>query len=117
MINAVREFFAHCKLPKLFASTILVLIPKIDNPNCAKNFRSIACCSTFYKCISKLICNRLSIVLPVIIHNNQGAFIKGRSVAYKIIILQDVLRNYGRKNASARSFLKVDLSKAYDTIS
>uniref|UniRef100_A0A803NFP5 Reverse transcriptase domain-containing protein n=1 Tax=Cannabis sativa TaxID=3483 RepID=A0A803NFP5_CANSA len=47
---------------------------------------------------------------------NQGAFVKGRSIAYNILILQDLLKNYKRKNCSPRCTVKIDISKAYDTV-
>lgn len=114
---AVTEFFNTCKSHKTFASTLLILVPKIDSPSHAKDFRPIACCSTIYKCISKLMCNRLRSFLPCLVHENQGAFVKGRSLAHNILILQDLIRHYSRKNMSAACFLKVDLRKAYDLVS
>lgn len=103
--KAIRDFFfISGKLPNNFASTLLVLIPKKDHPSNAKDYRPIACCSTVYKCISKLLCKILSTVLPVIVRENQGAFIKGRSIAHNVLILQDILRLYGRKNTSVRGF-------------
>lgn len=77
---AVRDFFSSSKLPKTVTSTLLVLIPKSMNPSNVKDYRPIACCSTLYKCISKLICNRLSSVLPFLVNENQGAFIRRRSL-------------------------------------
>lgn len=72
VITAVKEFFLTCKFPKTISSTLLVLIPKIDNPSNAKDYRPIACCSTLYKCVSKLICKRLSNVLPLLMNENRG---------------------------------------------
>ncbi|XP_060973963.1 uncharacterized protein LOC133039152 [Cannabis sativa] len=79
------------------------------------DYRLIACCTTLYKCISKLMCNRLAMVLPIIINQNQGAFVQERSIAHNVMILQDVLKNYRRKNASPRCAMKIDIIKAYDT--
>lgn len=61
--------------PKSFASTLLVLIPKVDCLSSAKDYKPIACCSSLYKCISKLLCKRLSGVLPSLVNENQGAFV------------------------------------------
>ncbi|XP_062073867.1 uncharacterized protein LOC133778057 [Humulus lupulus] len=63
-----------------------------------------------------MICSRLSEVLPHLISQNQGAFVRGRSVAHNILIFQDLIKNYNRKNSSPRCALKIDLSKAYDTV-
>lgn len=114
VIAAVKYFFTTCKFPKAVSSTSLVLIPKIENPSSAKDYRPIACCSTLYKCTSKLICSRL---IPNIVNENHGTFIKGRSLSHNIMILQDVLGSYDKRKVSPRCLLKVDLSKAYDTVS
>ncbi|XP_074299812.1 uncharacterized protein LOC141630982 [Silene latifolia] len=79
-------------------------------------FRPISCCNVVYKCISKLLCNRISEVLPHIISDSQGGFIKGRSIVENILICQDVVRCYNRKSVSPRFMLKVDLKKAYDSV-
>ncbi|XP_062100450.1 uncharacterized protein LOC133806354 [Humulus lupulus] len=113
---AVLEFFQDGFLPKDLNETVISLIPKIADPNSASDYRPIACCNTLYKCISKMICTRLSEVLPFLVHSNQGAFIKNRVLAHNIMIFQDLLKGYTRKNISARCIMKIDLSKAYDTV-
>ncbi|XP_062093926.1 uncharacterized protein LOC133799958 [Humulus lupulus] len=47
--------------------TIISLIPKVDSPSKAADYRPIACCNTLYKCISKMLCVRLARVLPVLV--------------------------------------------------
>uniref|UniRef100_A0A803PQU7 Reverse transcriptase domain-containing protein n=1 Tax=Cannabis sativa TaxID=3483 RepID=A0A803PQU7_CANSA len=115
--TAVNDFFATGFMPKELHSTLITLIPKHENPTRAVDYRPIACCTTLYKCISKLLCSRLAKVLPHLINQNQGAFIQGRSIAHNVMILQDLLKNYKRKNVSPRCAIKIDISKAYDTVS
>ncbi|XP_062100013.1 uncharacterized protein LOC133805884 [Humulus lupulus] len=55
-------------------------------------------------------------VLPVLINQNQGAFVKDRLLAHNILIFQDILKGYRRKHISPRCVMKVDLSKSYDSI-
>ncbi|XP_062080586.1 uncharacterized protein LOC133785355 [Humulus lupulus] len=73
---AVLDFFTSGRNPPLLNDTILSLIPKVDQPSNATEYRPIACCNSIYKCISKMLCNRLATVLPSLINLNQGAFIK-----------------------------------------
>ncbi|XP_062085770.1 uncharacterized protein LOC133791878 [Humulus lupulus] len=114
--QAINQFFDTGKIPEEFLETTLSLVPKCENPSIASDYRPIACCSTIYKCISKLICSRLAKVLPVLVQANQGAFVKGRSIAHNIMIFQDLIKNYGRSTASPRCAIKIDISKAYDTV-
>ncbi|XP_062075236.1 uncharacterized protein LOC133779270 [Humulus lupulus] len=58
----------------------------------------------------------LTKVLPLLINPNQGAFVKDRLLAHNILIFQDIIKGYKRKNISPRCVMKIDLRKAYDTI-
>ncbi|KAL2929716.1 hypothetical protein RDABS01_035126 [Bienertia sinuspersici] len=94
VIRAVRDFFASSKLLKEVSVTTLTMIPKVKTPSNIGEFRPIACCPIIYKCISKLLCSRLSWVLPDIISSNQGAFVSGRSIMHNALICQDMMRFY-----------------------
>ncbi|XP_062085740.1 uncharacterized protein LOC133791848 [Humulus lupulus] len=118
-LDLIKPFTAHDV--KLALSSIhLVKSPgrslKVDQPATAGDFRPIACCTTIYKCIYKRLCSRLATILPSLINSNQDAFIKHRSFAYNVLIFQDLIKGYNRKNSSPRCAMKIDLSKAYDSI-
>ncbi|XP_074305740.1 uncharacterized protein LOC141640960 [Silene latifolia] len=113
--NAIMDFFdTGCPLTQI-NTTNITLIPKCDRPTAVSHFRPIACCNLVYKVISKLLCNRLALVLPDI-HENQGAFIKGRSIVENVLICQDIINLYARKAVTLRYLFKIDLQKAYDTV-
>ncbi|KMT05510.1 hypothetical protein BVRB_7g176340 [Beta vulgaris subsp. vulgaris] len=101
--TAVLDSFQSKKLLKEINHTILALIPKVKCPGNVTEFRPIACCNVIYKCITKLMCSRLSKILPEIIAANQGAFVKGRFIAHNILICQDIVKNYGKKDAAPAS--------------
>ncbi|XP_074305627.1 uncharacterized protein LOC141640848 [Silene latifolia] len=113
---AIKDFFSTWHLLKQVNATNITLIPKCDRPSSVKQFRPIACCNMIYKVISKLLCNRLAQVLPDLISENQGAFIKGRSIIENVLICQDLVNMYNRKAVSPRCLFKIDLQKAYDTV-
>ncbi|XP_074314233.1 uncharacterized protein LOC141649441 [Silene latifolia] len=113
---AIKDFFSTGQLLKQINATNITLIPKCDRPSSVKQFRPIACCNMIYKVISKLLCNRLAQVLPDLISENQGAFIKGRSIIENVLICQDLVKMYNRKAVSPRCLFKIDLQKAYDTV-
>ncbi|KAL2922526.1 hypothetical protein RDABS01_014017 [Bienertia sinuspersici] len=94
VIKAVRDFFATGKLLKEGSVITLTMIPTVKTPSTVGEFRPIACCSIIYKCISKLLFSRLSLVLLHIISSNQGAFVSGRSIMHNALICQDMMRFY-----------------------
>ena len=59
-------------------SAFLALIPKEKGANAFRIFRPISLCNIGYKLITKVIANRLKIILPTIILENQGGFVQGR---------------------------------------
>ena len=66
--DALQQFFKSGHMPSSLGQTKMVLPPKIPNPTHEKDFRPISCCSVLYKCITKLLCNRLKEVFPHLIH-------------------------------------------------
>ncbi|XP_060195483.1 uncharacterized protein LOC132624775 [Lycium barbarum] len=113
--QAILEFFENGKLLKQINSTIISLIPKVDAPELASQFRPISCCNVIYKCISKMICMRLRKAISVMVASNQAAFVEGRSLIHNVLICHDLLRHYSRKT-TPRCLMKIDLRKAYDMI-
>ncbi|XP_062118979.1 uncharacterized protein LOC133832684 [Humulus lupulus] len=88
----------------------------VSHPTNASEYRPIACFNTLYKCISKMLCNRLTSILPKLVNQNQGAFVKNRSLAHNVLIPQDLIKGYNRKQSSPHCLMKIDISKAYDSI-
>lgn len=60
---------------------------------------------------------RIAPVLETIIGEPQSAFQKNRKMLDNIFLIQELLRKYARKRVSPRCLLKIDLHKAYDSIS
>ena len=69
-----------------------------------------------YKCISKVIANRIKPLLPDLISPTQSAFVPRRQISDNILLAQELLKNYHRKDTSPRCAIKVDIQKAFDTI-
>ncbi|VFQ94486.1 unnamed protein product, partial [Cuscuta campestris] len=96
---------------------LVVLIPKIRENLSAKDYRPIACSNVVYKIITKILSNRMAGLLPSLINPAQAAFIKGRSIVDNILLVQHLVRGYARKRSPPCCMLKLDISKAYGTIS
>ncbi|XP_048497890.1 uncharacterized protein LOC125496470 [Beta vulgaris subsp. vulgaris] len=114
---AVLDFFSTGQLLKVINVTTLTMIPKVRCPENVAEFRPIACCTILYKCITKLISERLNLILPEVVSCKQGAFVAGRSILHNIFTCQDLVKLYNRKTTRASCMMKLDLKKAYDTIS
>lgn len=95
--EAVLDFLNIGKVLTQINATTITLVPKIKNPENVSEFRPIAYCTTIYKCISKMLCNRLKKVLPGIIDEAQCAFVDGRSIIQNVLMCQELTRGFNRK--------------------
>ena len=116
-LAAIKYFFDHTTLPRCVNATRIALVPKIENPTCMDDYRPISCCNVMYKCISKIMMARLKTILPEVIGPSQSAFVPGRQISDNILLTQELMHNYHLNRGPARCALKVDLRKAFDTIS
>ena len=114
---AVSSFFESGTMLREINCTIIALVPKVPNPGSMHDYRPISCCNTIYKCISKIIAARIKHCIPDIISPSQSAFVQGRTIADNVLITQDLMLNYHRDMGPPRCELKVDIMKAYDTVS
>lgn len=114
---AIRSFFDHGKLTPALNHTLVVLIPKINYPKNANHFRPISLVNTIYKIISKLIVNRMRLILQRIINPFQNAFTHNRSTHVNLLLVQEILNTFRTsKNKTGWCALKLNMEKAYDRI-
>ncbi|GJX59208.1 putative RNA-directed DNA polymerase, eukaryota, reverse transcriptase zinc-binding domain protein [Tanacetum coccineum] len=114
--NAVREFFNNGQLLKEINHTFIALIPKVSTPLKVNDYRPISCCNVLYKCISKILTNRIIDGLKEVVSENQSAFIPGRRISDNILLTQELMHNYHRNRGPPRCAFKVDIQKAYDNV-
>ncbi|GJU61513.1 hypothetical protein Tco_1243348 [Tanacetum coccineum] len=116
VIKFVQEFFVNGTLLKELNHTIIALIPKVASPLKINDYRPIYCCNILFKCISKIISNRMKDSLTSLISSNQSAFVPGRRITDNILLTQELMHNYHLDRGPPRCAFKVDIQKAYDTI-
>ena len=92
-------------------------MPKQEHPSCLHDFRPISCCNVLYKCIAKLLVIRLKAALVDVIGPSQSTFIPGRNISDAILLTQELMHNYHHNKGPSRCALKIDLKKAFDTVS
>ena len=99
-------------------NTNLVLIPKIKNPSTPKDYHPISLCNVSYKIISRVLANRLKVILPNIIDESRSAFVKGRMIYDNIMVAHESIHSMMNKNSGRMGWMaaKMDMSKAYDKV-
>ncbi|GAA0156366.1 hypothetical protein LIER_38260 [Lithospermum erythrorhizon] len=80
--------------------------------------RPISLCNIIAKIISKVMANRLRLVLMKIISETQIAFLPGRIISNNILIAHEVMHymNHNKLGANPSMTIKLDMSKAYDRV-
>lgn len=66
--------------------------------------------------ISKILTARLGEVISTIIDDNQYTFVPCRIIHDNIMMAQELVRGYSRKNISPICMVQMDIQKSYDTI-
>ncbi|KAJ9536736.1 LOW QUALITY PROTEIN: hypothetical protein OSB04_un000121 [Centaurea solstitialis] len=116
VIVAIHNFFYRGHLAKELNHTLLCLLPKCPNASSVADFRPIACCSVLYKCISKIIVNRMKPFLDGLVGRAQSAFIPGRRIVDNILMAHELVVGYHLNSGNPRCAFKIDLRKAYDMV-
>ena len=89
VIKTVVDFLNHGVAPPKFHETHIVLIPKTKNPSRVTDYRPISLCNVAYKLASKVVANRMRVVLKDIVCENQSAFVADRLITDNILVAHD----------------------------
>ena len=76
---SVRDAFLFGSFDPSLSETLLVLIPKDDQPVKMRDFHCISLCNVLYKLITKVLVNRFCPFMPDLVGPMQCRFVAGRS--------------------------------------
>lgn len=71
VIQFMQDFHRYGKLVGGINSSFITLVPKKDNPISLGDYRPISLIGSVYKILSKVLANRLKMVMPRIIREEQ----------------------------------------------
>jgi len=117
MVDSLNYSYDHGKLSNSQKEAIITLIEKKDkNKRNLSNWRPISLTNVDVKIGSKAIAKRLETVLPNIIHYNQCAYVKGRTIFDAIRTVEDIMEFTERYSINGK-MICIDFKKAFDTTS
>ena len=94
---------------------ITLIETKDKDKRLLKNWRPISLINLDVKIASKVMAMRSESILPFLVHHNQNAFIKGRSIFDAIRTIDDILE-YAKRNSRTGILVTIDFEKAFDSL-
>ena len=85
------HFHRYSMFERSLNASFLTLIPKKNNAIDVKDFRPISLVGSVYKLLSKVLANRLRVVLDSLLSESQNAFVGGRQILDSVLIANECL--------------------------
>ena len=89
--DAVLDFLHFGNMEPDINYTHIVLIPKVKKPEKMADIKPISLCNVIYKIISKVLANKLKLILPQIISPSQSAFVPNLFITDNVLVAYETL--------------------------
>ena len=90
MTEVALHVLNHRASVKEINQTFICLIPKVKRPKHSKEFQPIPLCNVVFKIVTKIIVNRLKIILSSIVSPYQSVFVPGRLITNNALIAFEI---------------------------
>jgi len=94
---------------------VITLVPKTQGASKIQQYRPICLLNVSFKIFTKVATIRINSVADHLISPTQTAFMRGRNILERVVILHEIIHELHRKNQSG-VILKIDFEKAYDKV-
>jgi len=112
--DAINEIHLHSHIPKEMKLGSIILIHKKHDTRLLKNYRPISLLNTDLKIYTKLLANRLKLLLPKILHQHQYARPEGQ-IHQVLTLLRDMFQHSSSRKSN-HFYLSLDFEKAFDSV-
>jgi len=117
MVESLNYSYDHGELSNSQKRAIITLTEKKDKDRRdIANWRPIPLINVDLKSGSKAIAKRLEAVLPSVIHHNQCAYVKDRTICDAVRSVEYIL-DYTKRYQIEGRLISIDFKKAFDSVS
>ena len=114
-VKATKEFEKEPTKVEACNSSFIALVPKIKDPLGLNDFRPIHLMGCVTKVLSKVLAERLKVVVSDIINPLQTAFIRGRQITDGPFMVNEII-SWVKRTKKEMFILKVDFEKSFDNV-
>ena len=97
LLDMINDFYMGNLDIKRLNYGVITLVSKIKEANNVKQFRPICLLNVSFRIFTKLLMDKLAVLMDKLVSNNQTAFIKGRYILDEAFILHETMHELSSK--------------------